>query len=184
MQPHRRQPTRLPRPWDSPGKNTGVRCHFLLQCMKVKSESEVYQLRPHGLQPTRLLCPWDFPGKRVLEWGAIATLPKYFLFPTFPFLQTFLRKVSYFLAASCLLRLRHLALITVMTAGTMAGLTECLLCTRLSAYCLAHVISVNYSLDSLACHLCHLLICASIICEIIYLVLVQCFFYVRPISKS
>ena len=39
--PHRRQPTRLPRPWDSPGKNTGVGCHFLLQCMKVKSESEV-----------------------------------------------------------------------------------------------------------------------------------------------
>ena len=42
--PHRRQPTRLPRPWDSPGKNTGVRCHLLLQCMKVKSESEVAQL--------------------------------------------------------------------------------------------------------------------------------------------
>ena len=41
VQPHRRQPTRLPRPWDSPGKNTGVGCHFLLQCMKVKSESEV-----------------------------------------------------------------------------------------------------------------------------------------------
>ena len=39
----RRQPTRLPRPWDSPGKNTGVGCHFLLQCMKVKSESEVVQ---------------------------------------------------------------------------------------------------------------------------------------------
>ena len=48
-------------------KNTGVGCHFLLQCMKVKSESEVAQLcltlPPHGLQPTRLLCPWDFPGK-------------------------------------------------------------------------------------------------------------------------
>ena len=43
LQPHRRQPTRLPRPWDSPGKNTGVCCHFLLQCMKVKSESEVAQ---------------------------------------------------------------------------------------------------------------------------------------------
>ena len=43
VQPHRRQPTRLPRPWDSPGKNTGVSCHFLLQCMKVKSESEVSQ---------------------------------------------------------------------------------------------------------------------------------------------
>ena len=41
--PHRRQPTRIPRIWDSPGKNTGVGCHFLLQCMKVKSESEVAQ---------------------------------------------------------------------------------------------------------------------------------------------
>ena len=67
VRPHRRQPTRLCQPRDSPGKNTGVGCHFLLQCMKVKSESEVAQscesLRPHGLQPTRLLCPWDFPGK-------------------------------------------------------------------------------------------------------------------------
>ena len=67
--PHRWQHTRLPRPWDSPGKNTGVGCHFLLQCMKVKSESEVAQScptqRPHGLQPTRLLHPWDFPGKSV-----------------------------------------------------------------------------------------------------------------------
>jgi len=66
--PHRRQPTRLPRPWDSPGKNTGVVCHFLLQCMKVKSESKVAQScptlsDPHGLQPSRLLHPWDFPGK-------------------------------------------------------------------------------------------------------------------------
>ena len=41
---HRRQPSRLPCSWDSPGKNTGVGCHFLLQCMKVKSESEVAQL--------------------------------------------------------------------------------------------------------------------------------------------
>ena len=66
--PQRRKPTRLPRPWDSPGKNIGVGCHFLLQCMKVKSEREVAQScptlsRPHGLQPTRLLRPWDFPGK-------------------------------------------------------------------------------------------------------------------------
>ena len=43
IRPHRRQPTRLPGPWDSPGKNTGVVCHFLLQCMKMKSESEVAQ---------------------------------------------------------------------------------------------------------------------------------------------
>ena len=46
VQPHRQQPTRLPCPWDSPGKNTGVGCHFLLQCMKAKSENEVAQLCP------------------------------------------------------------------------------------------------------------------------------------------
>ena len=54
VRPHRQQPTRLPRPWDSPGKNTGGSCHFLLQCMKVKSESEVAQLSP---RPTRCLLP-------------------------------------------------------------------------------------------------------------------------------
>ena len=69
MWPHRRQPTRLPRPWDSPGKNTGVGCHFLLQCVKMKSEREVAQWCPtlgdptDFIQPTSLLCPWDFPGK-------------------------------------------------------------------------------------------------------------------------
>ena len=76
MWPHRRQPTRLPRPWDSPGKNAGVGCHFLLQCMKVKSESEVAQ------SCLTLSDPMDcsLPGSsvhgifqaRVLEWGAIA----------------------------------------------------------------------------------------------------------------
>ena len=50
--PHRRQPTRLPSPWDSPGKNTGVGCHFLLQCMKVKSEREVAQSCPTLRDPT------------------------------------------------------------------------------------------------------------------------------------
>ena len=54
-------------PWDSPGKNTGVGCHFLLQCIKLKSESEVAQScptqRPHELKPIRLLHPGDFPGK-------------------------------------------------------------------------------------------------------------------------
>ena len=52
VRPHRRQPTRIPHPWDSPGKNTGVGCHFLLQCMKVKSESEVAQLCPILCDPT------------------------------------------------------------------------------------------------------------------------------------
>ena len=76
VQPHRWQPTRLPRPWDSPGKNTGVGCHFLLQCMKVKSESEVAQLCP-ALSDSM---DWSLPGSsvhgifqaRVLEWGATA----------------------------------------------------------------------------------------------------------------
>ena len=69
VRPHRQQPTRLPRPWDSPGKNAGVGCHFLLQCMKVKRESEVAQSCPtlsnpmDPMQPSRLLRPWDFPGK-------------------------------------------------------------------------------------------------------------------------
>ena len=67
VRPHRRQPTRLRCPWDFPGKNTGVGCHFLLQCMKVKSESGRSVVsnpqRPHGLRPTRLLHPWDLPGK-------------------------------------------------------------------------------------------------------------------------
>ena len=76
VQPHRRKPTRLPRPWDSPGKNTGVGCHFLLQCMKVKRESEVTQ------SCLTLSDPMDYrpPGSsthgifqaRVLEWGAVA----------------------------------------------------------------------------------------------------------------
>ena len=51
VQLHRQQPTRLCHPWDSPGKNTGVGCHFLLQCMKVKSESEVAQLCPTIVTP-------------------------------------------------------------------------------------------------------------------------------------
>ena len=65
VRPHRGQPTRLPHPWDSLGKNIGVGCHFLLQCMKVKSESEVAQSCPILSDPMdcRLLCPWDFPGK-------------------------------------------------------------------------------------------------------------------------
>ena len=73
---HRRQPTRLRRPWGSPSKNTGVGCHFLLQCMKVKSASEVAQscltLSDPMDQPTRLLRSWDFPGKSTGVGVAIA----------------------------------------------------------------------------------------------------------------
>ena len=57
VQPQRRQPTRLPCPWDSPSKNTGVGCHFLLQGMKVKSESEVAQSCPTLSDPTDCSLP-------------------------------------------------------------------------------------------------------------------------------
>ena len=86
VQPHRWQPTRLPRPWDSPGKNTGVGCHFLLQCMKVKSESEVTQScltlsDPMDCSPLGSSLYGIFQA-RVLEWGAIA-------FSTAPLYSTF-----------------------------------------------------------------------------------------------
>ena len=76
VRPHRWRPNRLPCPWDSPGKNTGVGCHFLLQCRKVKSESEVAQSCP--IPSDSMDC--SLPGSsihgifqaRVLEWGAIA----------------------------------------------------------------------------------------------------------------
>ena len=76
VRPHRRQPTRLHRPWDSPGKNTGVGCHFLLHCVKVKSESEVTQLYPTLSDPMDCSLPGSsihgIFQARVLEWGAIA----------------------------------------------------------------------------------------------------------------
>ena len=76
VRPQRRQPTRLRHPWDSPGKNTGVGSHFPLQCMKVKSDSEVTESCP-TLSDLMDCSP---PGSsihgifqaRVLEWGAIA----------------------------------------------------------------------------------------------------------------
>ena len=76
VRPHRRQPTRPRHPWDSPGKNTGVGCHFLLQCMQVKSQSEVIQSCPTLSDPMDCSLPGSsihgiFPA-RVLEWIAIA----------------------------------------------------------------------------------------------------------------
>ena len=76
VRPHRWQPTRLPCSWDSPSKNTGVGCHFLLQCLKVKSESEVAQSWPTLCDPT----DYSLPGStihgifqaRILEWVAIS----------------------------------------------------------------------------------------------------------------
>ena len=65
-----------PCPWDSPGKNTGVGCHFLLYCMKVKSESEVAQSCPILSDPMDSSLPGSSVHgifqARVLEWGAVA----------------------------------------------------------------------------------------------------------------
>ena len=76
VRPRRWQPTRLPCPWDSPGKNTGVGCHFLLQCMKVKSESEDAQSCQTLSDPMDCsLLGSSVHGifqAKVLEWGAIA----------------------------------------------------------------------------------------------------------------
>ena len=76
VQRRRSQPTRLPCPWDSPGKNTGVGCHCLLQCIKVESESEVTQSCPTLRDPMGCSLPGSsihgvFQA-RTLEWVAIA----------------------------------------------------------------------------------------------------------------
>ena len=80
VQPHRWQPTRLPRLWDFPGKSTGVGCHRLLQCIKVKSESEVTQSYPILSDPMDCSLPGSsihgIFQARVLGWGAIASNTK------------------------------------------------------------------------------------------------------------
>ena len=101
VQPHRWQPTRLCRPWDSPGKNTGVGCHFLLQCMKVKSESEAAQSCPTLSNPMDCSLPGSSVlgifQARVLEWGATA-----FSNTTFSYLE-FITKIVW----SCLKQKMH-----------------------------------------------------------------------------
>ena len=76
VRPQRRQPNRLPSPWGTPGNNTGVGCHFLLQCRKVNSESEVAQSCPTPSDPTDCSLPGSsihgILQARILEWGAIA----------------------------------------------------------------------------------------------------------------
>ena len=98
VRPHRWQPTRLPYPWDSPGKNTGVGCHFLLQCMKVKSEREVSQ----SCRTLRDSMDCSPPGSsshgifqaRVLEWSAMCYL---LLIPSVSFIIAILMDVKWYL---------------------------------------------------------------------------------------
>ena len=89
------QPTRLRRPWDSPGKNAGVGCHFLFPCMKVKSESEVAQSCLTPIDPMDCSLPGSsvhgiFQAK-VLEWGAMAELSssQTYIFTIWPFSEMF-----------------------------------------------------------------------------------------------
>ena len=86
-------------PWNSPGKNTRVGCHFLLQCMKVKCESEVTQSCPtqrsHGLQPTRLLHPWDFSRQ---EYWSGSPLPSPLIeLRHIKFINSYKRKLKIFI---------------------------------------------------------------------------------------
>ena len=93
VRPQRQQPTRLRRPWDSPGKNTGVGCYFLLQCVKVKSESEVAQSCPTLHNPMDCSLPGSSVHgifqARVLEWGAVAFLEYYVIECVYNFLFFF-----------------------------------------------------------------------------------------------
>ena len=102
VRPHRQQATRLPRPWDSPGKNTGVGCHFLLQYMKVKSESEVAQSCPTPSDPMDCSPPGSsiflFPtlSPSFILFSPLLSFPSLLLSllpslsPFFPFLLPFL----------------------------------------------------------------------------------------------
>ena len=87
VRPPRRQPTWLPCLWDSPGQNTGVGCHFLLQCMKVKSESELAQSCLTPSDPMDCSPPGpsihEIFQARVLEWGAIALSLEQYIMPHF-----------------------------------------------------------------------------------------------------
>ena len=71
VRPHRQQPTRLLRPWDSPGKNTGVGCHFLLHCVKVKSESEVARSCPTLSDPMDCSLPGSMGFSRQEYWSGL-----------------------------------------------------------------------------------------------------------------
>ena len=117
VRPQRRPLTRLLCPWDSPGKNTGVGCHFLLQCMKVESESEVAQscltLRdPMDCSPPGSSVHGIFQA-RVLEWGAIVFSERFFT------TETFLR-------ASIMARLRFHSQMTQAKMASLMSRKPCL----------------------------------------------------------
>ena len=126
VRPHRRQPTRLPHPWDSPGKNTGVGCHFLLQCMKAKSESEVAQSCPTLRDPMDCSLPGSSVHgifqARVLEWGVSLS------YPWLPYLSSSLLPSSLFLI-SCAPNISSLSCYHRVSLSNL-NLTVSLLCLK------------------------------------------------------
>ena len=106
VRPHRQQPTRLPHPWDSPGKITGVGCHFLLQCMKVKSESEFAQSCPTLSDPMDCSLPGSsvhgILQARVLEQGAIVNSSRLLMVESRQRVQSHSLNVDSFNFALCL----------------------------------------------------------------------------------
>ena len=125
VRPYRRQPTRLRRPWVSPGKNTGLGCHFLLQCMKVKSESEVAQSCPTLSDPMDCSLPGSSVHRifqaRVLEWVASAfsdsvCREKYTAFLMFHFLKE--NNVIWYLVSNFFTVMDNLVLDTMLDFHT------------------------------------------------------------------
>ena len=104
VRPHRRQLTRLPCPWDSPGKCTGVGCPFLLQCMKVKSESEVAQLCPTLVTPwtAAYQAPPSMGFSRQKYWSGVLKLV-YFTFQTMQVFKPFISLSHFVLLLSYIL---------------------------------------------------------------------------------
>ena len=115
VRPHRHHPTRLPRPWDSQGKNTGVGCHFLLQCMKVKNESEVTQSCPTLSDPMDCSLPGSSVHgifqARVLEWAfSLLCINLVSLVPVAPYFphcsQSYLPKTQHVPVTSVLITMK------------------------------------------------------------------------------
>ena len=126
--PHRRQPTRLSRPWDSPGKNTGVGCHFLFQCMKGKSESEVAQSCPTLSDPMDCSLPGSSGFSRQEYWSGVPLpSPSFFLvlfYSVFP-----IGKV-YWILSNDMYRYDHMIFNFSSYWATLAFLGEAIYCSN------------------------------------------------------
>ena len=126
VQPQRRQPTRLPRPWDSPGKNTGVCCHFL-QCVKVK-ESEVAQLGPTLCDPMDCSLPgfsvYGIFQARVLEQGAIAFSVLFDYAPAILPLNIYPKEIKTYTHTNPCIRIFVVVLFTIAQPGDNSNIQQ------------------------------------------------------------